>query len=128
MSETTKTTPQAAIHWFEIHCADLDRATTFYETLLDQKLLRQTYGDPMAIFPFANGGTGGTLVKRAMQKPGPMGTLVYLNCNGKLDEVIARVSVAGGLILKSKTEIEGGVGSYACFRDSEGNHVGLYSA
>jgi predicted enzyme related to lactoylglutathione lyase len=127
MSETTAAAPQAAIQWFEIHCEDLDRATNFYETLLDNKLIRHTAGDPMAVFPYANGGTGGTLVKRAMQKPGPMGTLVYLNCNGKLDEVIARVSAAGGLILKSKTEIEGGFGSYACIRDTEGNHVGLHS-
>ena len=127
MSEMATKTPQTAIQWFEIQCADLDRATTFYETLLETKLVRQTVGDPMAIFPYANGGTGGTLVKRTMQKPGPMGTLVYLNCNGKLDEVIARVPAAGGLVLMPKTVIEGGYGAYACIRDSEGNHVGLHT-
>lgn len=126
MSETTTATPQA-IHWFEIQCADLDRATGFYETLLDTKLKRETFGDPMAIFPYANGGTGGTLVKRAMQRPGPMGTLIYLNCNGKLDDVIGRVATVGGLILQPKTEIAGGFGYFACLRDSEGNHIGLHS-
>lgn len=127
MSDTTTLVPRTAIQWFEIQCADLDRAATFYETLLGTKLMRATYGDPMAIFPYDQGGTGGTLVKRSMQKPGPMGTLIYLNCNGQLDETIARVSSAGGLVLQPKTAIEGGFGHYACIRDSEGNHVGLHS-
>ena len=127
MSDITAAAPRAAIQWFEIQCADLDRAAAFYETLLDTKLMRATYGDPMAIFPYDTGGTGGTLVKRSMQKRGPMGTLVYLNCNGQLGETIARVSSAGGLILQPKTAIVGGMGHYACIRDSEGNHVGLHS-
>ncbi|WP_263382892.1 VOC family protein [Granulicella arctica] len=126
MSNTTAA-PRTAIHWFEIQCADLDRATTFYETLLGTKLKRETFGDPMAIFPYDSGGTGGTLVKRSMQRPGPMGTMIYLNCNGQLDEAIARVPAAGGLILQPKTEIVGGFGYFACMRDSEGNHVGLHS-
>jgi len=123
----TMVTPQAAIHWFEIRCADLERATAFYEALLGTQLTRTKFGDPMAIFPYGNGGTGGALVKRKMQRPGPTGTLVYLNCNGKLDEVIARVPGVGGLVLMPKTEIEDGHGHFARIRDSEGNHVGLHS-
>ena len=65
--------PQSAIHWFEIPCADLERAAIFYEGLLDVELKRATFGDPMAIFPYANGGTGGMLVQRRRQKPGPDG-------------------------------------------------------
>jgi predicted enzyme related to lactoylglutathione lyase len=126
MSEI-KATPETAIHWFEIPCEDLDRAANFYETLLETKLNRATFGDPVAIFPYGKGGTGGTLVQRARRKPGPYGTMVYLNCNGKLDEVIGRVSAAGGLMLLPKTEIVGGFGYYACLRDTEGNHVGLHS-
>ena len=118
---------QNAIHWFEIPCADLERAVKFYETMLHVKLNRTIFGDSMAIFPYANGGTGGALVQRNRQKPGPDGAVVFLNCNGKLDAVLSRVSACGGLILQSKTEIEGGFGWYACVRDSEGNHVGLHS-
>jgi len=123
----TKAIPETSIHWFEIPCEDLERAANFYETLLETKLMRATFGDPMAIFPYANGGTGGTLVKRSRRKPGPNGTMVYLNCNGRLDEVIERVGGAGGLMLLPKTAIEGGNGFYACLRDTEGNHVGLHS-
>ena len=52
----TATVRQHAINWFEIPCADLDRATTFYETLLGAKMQRENIGDNnigdnMAIFP-----------------------------------------------------------------------------
>ena len=130
MSKTTEVPQspmQSPIHWFEIPCDDIDRATTFYETLLETKLNRQMMDAPLAIFPYGNGGTGGTLVQRTMRRPGPGGTMVYLNCNGVLDDVIARVSDAGGLVLMPKTEIPGGYGYFACLRDTEGNHVGLHS-
>ena len=126
---SNRTVPrQNAINWFEIPCADLDRATTFYETLLDTKLYRENREDPMAVFGHSTeSGTGGTLVKRKFRKPGGQGAMVYLNCDGNLDDVLARVPSAGGLILMSKTAVPGGHGHFACFRDTEGNHIGLHS-
>ena len=59
---------QNAINWFEIPCENLDRAVTFYETLLDAKMRRGSPGDPIAVFPADQAGTGGTLVKRAFRK------------------------------------------------------------
>lgn len=126
MSEQ-KTTKQNAINWFEIPCEDLDRAAIFYETLLDVKMERYNEGNPMALFASEQTGTGGTLVKRTFQKPGRGGTMVYLNCNGELDDVLARVRRAGGLVLMPKTPVPGGHGHFACLRDSEGNHIGLHS-
>lgn len=118
---------QNAINWFEIPCADLDRAAAFYETMLGTKLVRDDSFGPMAMFNAEETGTGGTLVKRTFQKPGANGPMVYLNCDGDLDEVLARVPEAGGLVLQPKTAVPGGYGHYACLRDSEGNHVGLHS-
>ncbi|MEO8736982.1 MAG: VOC family protein [Edaphobacter sp.] len=118
---------QNAINWFEIPCADLDRATTFYETLLGAKMHRESIGDPMSIFASDRTGTGGTLVKRPFQKPGATGPMVYLNCDGDLDSVLARVPEAGGLVLMPKTAVPGGYGHFACLRDTEGNHIGLHS-
>ncbi|HEU5340640.1 VOC family protein [Edaphobacter sp.] len=118
---------QSAINWFEIPCADLDRATMFYETMLGTKLVRNDHFGPVAIFDAEETGTGGTLVKRTFQKPGATGPMVYLNCDGDLDEVLARVPAAGGLVLQPKTAVPGGYGHFACLRDSEGNHVGLHS-
>ena len=123
-----QTTPrQHAINWFEIPCEDLDRATAFYETLLGAPMQRVSADTPMAFFSAEMAGTGGTLVKRPFQKPGRGGTMVYLNCDGDLDSVLARVRVAGGLVLMPKTEVPGGHGHFACLRDSEGNHIGLLS-
>ena len=123
-----QTTPrQHAINWFEIPCEDLDRAATFYETLLGAPMQRETSVVPMAFFASDRAGTGGTLVKRSFQKPGRGGTMVYLNCDGDLDTVLARVPVAGGLVLMPKTPVPGGHGHFACLRDSEGNHIGLHS-
>jgi predicted enzyme related to lactoylglutathione lyase len=118
---------QHAINWFEIPCEDLDRATHFYETILGEPMQRDLSGTPMAFFSAERTGTGGTLVKRPFQKPGRGGTMVYLNCDGELDAVLARVRVAGGLVLMPKTPVPGGHGHFACLRDSEGNHIGLHS-
>jgi uncharacterized protein len=116
-----------AINWFEIPCEDLDRATTFYETVLGAKMQREHRSEPMAMFNSEPTGTGGMLVKRGVRRPGRNGALVYLNCDGILDAVLSRVSKAGGLILMPKTEVPGGHGHFACMRDSEGNHIGLHS-
>ncbi len=119
---------QSAINWFEIPCEDLDRATGFYETVLGSKMARQGSGESaMAFFAAGPQSTGGSLVKKALQRPGRAGTLVYLNCDGDLDGVLARIPTAGGLVLMPKTEVPGGHGYFACVRDSEGNHVGLHS-
>jgi len=126
MSER-KITRQSAINWFEIPCEDLDRAADFYETLLGVKMYRQDMENPMVFFAAEQTGTGGTLVKRPFQKPGRAGTMVYLNCDGELDDVLLRVPKAGGLVLMPKTPVPGGHGHFACLRDSEGNHIGLHS-
>ncbi|HTH53459.1 MAG TPA: VOC family protein [Edaphobacter sp.] len=121
------TAKYTAINWFEIPCEDLDRATRFYETLLGVKMQRPDADNPMALFSFSQPGTGGTLVKRRFQKPGRGGAMVYLNCDGELDDVLGRVRKAGGLVLMPKTPVPGGYGHFACLRDSEGNHIGLHS-
>ncbi len=126
MNEQT-TLRQNAINWFEIPCEDFDRATMFYETLLGAPMQRVSTDTPMAFFSAEHAGTGGTLIKRPFHRPGRGGTMVYLNCDGDLDAVLARVPMAGGLVLMPKTPVPGGHGHFACLRDSEGNHIGLHS-
>lgn len=126
MSEQ-QTPKQHAINWFEIPCEDLERATTFYETLLGARMHRASLETPMVFFDSDRSGTCGTLVKSPFRKPGRGGAMVYLNCDGELDDVLSRVPRAGGLVLMPKTPVPGGRGHFACLRDSEGNHVGLHS-
>jgi uncharacterized protein len=121
------TVKKSAINWFEIPCEDLDRAAAFYETLLGAKMDRVGDGDQKAMFASGATGTGGMLVKERFRKPGRAGTMVYLNCDGNLDEVIARIPKAGGLVLMPKTEVPGGYGHFVCLRDTEGNQIGLHS-
>jgi predicted enzyme related to lactoylglutathione lyase len=66
-------------------------------------------------------------VKAPGYVPAESGTVVYLH----LDDIrpaLARVSPAGGQVLLPLTELPGGQGVFAQFRDSEGNRVGLFSA
>lgn len=121
----------SAAAWFEIPCADLDRAKRFYETILGCRMKKDGFGEAnelMCIFPAARGAVAGALVKRPFQQPGATGTMVYLNCDGELHGTIARVPGAGGKILIKPTPVPGGYGVYACLQDSEGNHVGLHTA
>lgn len=122
---------KSAAAWFEIPCADLDRAKRFYETILGVNMKKDDFGDEgdvMCVFPAARDGVAGALVKRPFQLPSSAGTMIYLNCDGELDGTIARVPGAGGTILIKRTPVPGGFGAYACLKDSEGNHVGLHTA
>lgn len=121
---------QTAISWFEIPTADFERGIRFYQDVLDLTLRREDMG-PMrlAIFPMAaDSPVGGALVHMAGgNPPGPVGTVVYLYGGDDLTIPLARVEAAGGAVLVPKTLIKPEVGYFALFRDSEGNHVGLYS-
>jgi hypothetical protein len=116
-----------AVTWFEIPTTDFERATQFYETLLDVKLRAFPGPEPCNMFPSDDGGVGGCIVHRAQQKPTADGSLVYLNADGKLDASLKRAEQLGATVLVPRTEIPGGFGYYACLQDSEGNHVGLHS-
>src|SRR3981081_4540086 len=83
---------KSAAAWFEIPCADLDRAQRFYETILGCRMKKDDFGDAgdvMCVFPAERGGVAGALVKRSFQQPSSNGTMVYLNCDGELDGTIA---------------------------------------
>jgi predicted enzyme related to lactoylglutathione lyase len=116
-----------AIHWFEIFVTDLDRATRFYEATMAIQLRREDFGGkPTAVFPGAQTGVGGALVRDGGRAPGGEGTLVYLDANGKLDACLERVLAAGGTVVLPRTDI-GDPGFIATIRDTEGNLIGLHS-
>lgn len=115
-----------SVNWFELFVAELPRAQAFYEQVLATRLKAETFnGEPHALFGGGEGVAGALVVRQGM-KPGGGGTLVYLNCNGTLDGVVARVEKAGGKLVMPKTDI-GPPGFIAVMQDTEGNTVGLHA-
>ncbi len=119
-----------AIGWFDVYVNDIERATTFYETVLQRQL--EPMGDPtgestMRSFPGDMGayGAAGALVKSPHGQPGPGGTMVYFSVDDCAVEQ-ARVAAAGGKILRPKFSI-GQFGWVTLCMDTEGNAFGLNS-
>ena len=123
-------TKSNAIGWFDIYVNDMERATTFYETVLGKKL--EQMGDPtgetqMMSFPtdMSVYGAGGALVKSQYAKPGVGGTMLYFDTEDCSVEA-SRVEAAGGKVIRPKFSI-GEFGWVALCEDTEGNTFGLSS-
>jgi uncharacterized protein len=118
-----------ALNWFEIPVLDMDRAKSFYETLVGGSMEVMDIGRViMAPFPtdMASGKVGGALTHSDMHKPSMEGTLVYLNGNPDLSHMLDKVEQNGGKVIIPKTSL-GPNGYMAIFGDTEGNAVGLHS-
>lgn len=114
--------------WFEIPAADFDRAAKFYETIFDASLRRQAFGEQrMGVFPYERPNVSGCVMEAPALAGKDTGTVVYLNCNGHLAEVVGRVEPAGGALLTPRVDLPPGMGSFYHIRDSEGNRVGLHA-
>ena len=119
-----------AIDWFEIPVRNMDRAQTFYETLLSTSLRREAMGPTktLAVFRYAETGVGGCLLAGdGTPEPSLNGTLIYLNAEPSLDAVIARIEGAGGRITTPKVQLPGDMGCFVHITDTEGNRVGLHA-
>jgi len=121
------------ITWFEIPVEDIERAKTFYETILDLQLVkRNDGGDEALFFPYnpavvqaTSGRVTGVLSKSDKNKPSASGTVVYINASPDLQQVVDRVEKAGGKVVVPRIEIPAGY--IALIIDSEGNKVGLHA-
>jgi predicted enzyme related to lactoylglutathione lyase len=121
---------KSAISWFEIPCAQLDRAQTFYEAVLDRKMRREPMGPSEgAVFSYqADQGVGGALLAGpTAPAPSANGTLVYLDASPSLDAALARVGAAGGSIALPRQALPPGLGFFAHITDLDGNRVGLHA-
>ena len=121
-----------AISWFEIPATDIDRAQKFYEKIFGITMLNLDNPNlQMRAFPFKNimDGVSGALVcnKDFYTPTANQGALLYLNANPDLQQVLDKVSEAGGKVFIPKTKINDNFGFMAIFLDSEGNRVGLQS-
>ena len=118
-----------AINWFEIPVSDISRAKTFYESIFEIKMQEMEMpGMKYAMFPFnpINAKVSGGLAQSSMHTPSATGSIIYLNANPNLQNVLDRIENAGGKITMPKTSI-GQNGFMALFTDSEGNTLALHS-
>ncbi len=119
-----------AANWFEIPAHDIGRARKFYEEIssIQMQPLKAGNGLEMALFPVAAGTVGGALCEHiGFYKPSHDGTLVYLNGNPDLQEILGRVEDNGGKIMIGKSQISPEYDYMAVFEDTEGNRVALRS-
>jgi len=119
--------------WFEIPVADIDRAKTFYETILNIKMIKRNDGTHESVFfPYdpnviqaTSGRVTGVLSKSERNTPSANGTLVYINASPNIHTVLDKVEQAGGKIISPKIQIPPGL--IAIIMDSEGNRIGLHA-
>ena len=112
--------------WFEIPVWDIHRAATFYNTIYNMEMDHGQNGEfSMAYFP-ADTGVGGALIMGPGCVPSSTGILIYLNASNDMDNILARIDLAGGRIIMPKTLISEVAGHFALFIDSEGNRLALH--
>ena len=122
---------QNAIGWFDIFVNDMDRAETFYRSVLQREF--DTISDPTDSSVIMKGfvtdmecyGAGGALVKRPGAEPVAGGTIVYFGVQDCAVEE-SRVEGAGGKVINPKMSI-GEHGFVSVCMDTEGNLFGLSS-
>ena len=121
-------------NWVEIPASDMERAKTFYRTILgtEKELQTMDLGDGMlyTVLPMEGEGAGGALVQYQNYAPGEgKGISVYLVVQGDLNATLAKVEAAGGKVIISKNPLgDMGPGYFAQIIDSESNRLGLWSA
>jgi predicted enzyme related to lactoylglutathione lyase len=113
--------------WFDIPVMDLDRAIGFYSAVLGTSVQKQEFpGMAIGTLPHGNGDVSGCLYVAEENHPSDQGPVLYLNCQGRLDEAVAAVEPNGGKVVQEKHAI-GPYGYRAIIRDSEGNRIALHS-
>lgn len=132
-AEHTHERPKAltnTVVWFDMPVQDLDRAMRFYSAVLGSRIEKQQFsGMSFAVLPHEEGAASGCLTPNSEgneNKPSAQGPLLYLNCQGRLDEAVAAVAPNGGKVLQPRHAI-GPYGFRAVVLDSEGNRIALHS-
>ncbi|MEO0543886.1 MAG: VOC family protein [Pseudomonadota bacterium] len=114
--------------WFEIPVTDLHRAQTFYEAVLNTKMIRTTdpstpnemvwFNDPQA--PVASG----HLYPGDPASEGK-GNTIHMLAIEPLEDVMPRVEAAGGKIVSPIIDIP--AGRFVYTTDPDGNSIGLFN-
>ncbi|MFZ1705652.1 MAG: VOC family protein [Saprospiraceae bacterium] len=121
------------ISWFEIPSKNIDRAQTFYETILGVSMINIDNANlKMRVFPVNDMDqmTTGAIVfnEKFYHTSEEDGVFIYLNANPEIQRVLDKIEQAGGRIIRRKTQISESFGYMAMFIDTEGNRIGLHAS
>ncbi|MGZ8606400.1 MAG: VOC family protein [Actinomycetota bacterium] len=117
---------------FEIPVDDVERASAFYASIfgwelqdmremgMDYTIVRTVPVDERQM-PTEPGAINGGLMLRTADTPSPVVTIDVAS----VDEALQQVEAGGGTVVRPKTEIPG-MGSFAYFKDTEGNTIGVW--
>lgn len=113
--------------WFDIPVADLDRACTFYGTVLAIEVQKiETPEFRMGVLDHKEG-NGGCLFVNPEEISSTGGLLVYMNAEGRIRDAVSKATEHGGKIVQDTHPI-GEHGFRAVLLDSEGNRIALHSS
>lgn len=113
--------------WFEIPAINFDQSLQFYNYIYEIDMEIRKNGEyTMAFFP-AEAGIGGAIVSGPGSVPSEKGSLLYLNGGNDLNNMLTRVTEAGGRVILPKTLISKESGYFALFIDIEGNKMAFHS-
>src|SRR5512144_3179382 len=113
--------------WFDIPVKNLDRAATFYRSVLGIDVVKQEMKGGAFCFLAHDQGNGGCLVPNAEAVTSTGGILVYMNVDKRIRDAVANVEKLGGRVLSPIHGI-GPHGFVAEVLDSEGNKIALHSS
>jgi hypothetical protein len=121
---------------FEIPADDIDRAKEFYGSIFgwqlqtmqmeggDYTIVMTTPIDEKSQLPTEPGAINGGMFRRGGQSPS---TPVITIDVDEIDQALKEIEAEGGSIVTPRTPIPG-MGSFAYFKDPEGNVMGLWEA
>jgi predicted enzyme related to lactoylglutathione lyase len=115
-------------NYIAIPSTDFERAFSFYQTITDEKLRRNTdVPFPMAYFIDNKSKNIGHLFKLEGFEPSSGGPLVYLELFEDINVTMKKIEGAGGKVVMGKTLISPTSGYWGIFLDTEGNKLALHS-
>ena len=109
----------------DIRADNPEAATSFYHDVFGWEIDNFVPGYPM--FKSEGGPGGGFVAGTEGVGAHTKGVLIYLNTQD-IDGSLQDVEAHGGQTVVPRTEIEGGHGAFAVFRDPNGNNLALYQA
>src|SRR3989304_10490308 len=117
------TNPIGSICHIELFAHDLKAIAAFYTGLFGWKT--NSMDEAYLAWEDAGGMSGGFTTAGA-PVTNPAATL-YIK-GSDIPATLKKIIKAGGVLIKPKTDIGGGHGFYALFRDPAGNNIGLWAA